>query len=172
MRQIAAAAGVHHALVHRYFGTKQDMVRHILVAEAQAIGGFARPDTDGADSLAAFREALVYVLTEGRTSLVLMMRAELDGMRPDRMLVDSARPLALLADWLERPGMKRSADDARVMAVILGAAIMGLATVAPLLSAGAGLGDDDPDGVLSQCIDALTRMFAGPLSQLETMPAQ
>ena len=44
VREIAAAAGVNHALVHRYFGTKNDMVAEILEGEAEAMSALARPE--------------------------------------------------------------------------------------------------------------------------------
>ena len=86
VRQIAAAAGVNHALVHRYFGTKREIVAEILQGEAQALGSMARPEDDTVASLAALGEVFSYVLTEGRTSLLLMLRAEIDGLAPERLL--------------------------------------------------------------------------------------
>ena len=64
VRQIAAAAGVNHALVHRYFGTKSDMVAAILLAEGEAMSAMGKPDADAGESLAAFRTVLEYILTD------------------------------------------------------------------------------------------------------------
>ncbi len=103
VRQIAAAAGVNHALVHRYFGTKSDMVAEILENEARAMSSMARPEADTVTSLAALGEIFMYTLTEGRTSLLLMLRAEIDGLAPERLLGGSPlRPLALLAELARR----------------------------------------------------------------------
>lgn len=166
VRQIAAAAGVDHALVHRYFGTKRDIVAEILRNEARAIAELGRPEADRATSLSAFRETLAYMLTDGRTSLLLLARAELDGMEPERLLEDSPlRPLAILAQWFARSGGRSRDDDPRITAMVLGAAVMGLATVAPLLSAGTGLADEDPDTVLRRCVDTLAGLAAGALAQ-------
>jgi len=37
VREIAARAGVNHALVHRHFGTKADVLEQMLVADAEAV---------------------------------------------------------------------------------------------------------------------------------------
>ena len=37
VREIAARAGVNHALVHRHFGTKADVLEQMLAAEAEAV---------------------------------------------------------------------------------------------------------------------------------------
>jgi AcrR family transcriptional regulator len=172
VREIAAAAGVNHALVHRYFGTKTDMVAEILLNEARILGELARPEADTEASLAAFREALAYLLTEGRTSLLLMTRAELDGLVPERLLEGSSlRPLALLARWFDDRGGDTPGTDARVLAMVLGAAVMGLATVAPMLSAGVGLDGEDPETVLHGCIDALVDVAAVALVPGQDPPA-
>jgi hypothetical protein len=42
----------------------------------------------------------------------------------------------------------------------LGAAIMGLAALQPILAAGAGLGDEDPDEVRRRCIDVIVGIAA------------
>jgi hypothetical protein len=44
-------------------------------------------------------------------------------------------------------------------------------TVAPMLSAGAGLDGEDPETVLRRCIDALVGFAAGALDQGQDPPA-
>lgn len=161
VRQIAAAAGVNHALVHRYFGTKREIVAEILQGEAQALGSMARPEDDTVASLASLGEVFSYVLTEGRTSLLLMLRAEIDGLAPERLL-DGAplRPLNILARWLEHHGLGTRATDPQVQAMVLGAALMGLAAVQPMLAAGVGLEGEDQEVVRQRCVDALVGLVA------------
>ncbi len=161
VREIAAAAGINHALVHRYFGTKSEIVAEILRREAGAMSAMATPGADTGTTLASLREILRYVLSGGRTSLLLMMRAELDGLAPER-LVDGLpwRPIDVLATWLERQGAGASGSDPRVMAVVLGAALMGLASVQPMLAAGAGLEDEDPAALTERCVDELVGFAA------------
>ena len=165
VRQIAAAAGVNHALVHRYFGTKRDIVAEILEGEAEAMSSMARPEADTAASLAALHEVFDYALTGGRTSLVLMLRAEIDGLAPERLLDGSPlRPLGLLAGWLEEQGSGTSGADPRVVAMVLGAALMGLASVQPMLTAGVGLEDEDPAALLQRCVDVLVGFAAAAIA--------
>lgn len=162
VREIAAAAGVNHALVHRYFGTKSDMVAQILNGEAAAMSLIAGPGADAVESSEALREVFAYALAEGRTSLLLMLRAEMDGLEPERLL-DGAptRPVGLLARWLERQGSVAVAADPKGAAMVLGAALVGLAALQPLLTAGAGLEGEDPKVVLGRCVDALVGFATG-----------
>jgi AcrR family transcriptional regulator len=156
VRKIAAAAGVNHALVHRYFGTKSDIVAAILENEAKAMSALARPEADALTSLAALREVFEYVLTGGRTSLVLMLRTELDGLAPERLLDGSSlRPLGILASWIEEQESDADGGDPRAVAMVLGAALMGLAAAQPMLTAGVALEAEDPEVVRQRCVDAL-----------------
>ena len=163
VREIAAAAGINHALVHRYFGTKDEMVAAIMLGEARALGEMATPEADAEASMASMAEAFRYMMAEGRTSLLLMLRAELDGMAPERLLDEAPlRPLRLLADWLAQnraPGAPPA--DPRVAAMVVGAALFGLAAAQPMLAAGVGLEDEPPDEVLRQCLQTAVALVAG-----------
>jgi AcrR family transcriptional regulator len=164
VREIAAEAGVNHARVHRYFGAKTDIVAEILEGEARAMSAMARPGADTVTSMAALREVFSYVLTGGRTSLLLMLRAEIDGLAP-ALLLDGAplRPFDPLARWLERRGPGAGEIDPRVVAMVLGAALMGPASVQPMLAAGVGLEGEDQEAVLQRCVDALVGVAAGAI---------
>ncbi len=162
VRQIAAAAGVNHALVHRYFGTKSDMVAAILLAEGEAMSAMGKPDADAGESLAAFRTVLEYILTDGHTSLLLMLRAEIDGFAPESLLGGAPlRPLGLLHEWFAERGA--GGVDPQVLAVVLGAAIMGFSAVQPMLSAGVGLAAEDPAEVRRRFIDAVVAVAASAI---------
>jgi AcrR family transcriptional regulator len=161
VRDIAAAAGVNHALVHRYFGAKADMVDAILASEAEAMSAMGRTDLGDEESLKALGTALEYLLTERRTSLLLMLRAEIDGLMPERLAGGAAaQPLGALESWLEAHGSGQAGAEPRELAMVLGAAILGLAALQPMLAAGAGLGDDDPDEVRRRCIDVIVGIAA------------
>lgn len=155
VRDIAAAAGVNHALVHRYFGAKNDIVGAILLAEGERMSAMGRPEADVETSLAAMREVMLHALTDGRTSLLLMLRAELDGLEPERMLGGAPlRPLVVLRAWLEEKSVAGSSVDAEAVAMVLAAAIMGLASCRPMLATGVGA-DGQDDDLLSRCVDVI-----------------
>jgi AcrR family transcriptional regulator len=159
VRQVAAAAGVNHALVHRYFGAKDEMVAAILLAEAEAMSALGRPEAGA--SLAAFRDVLTHALAGGRTSLLLMLRAEIDGLAPESLVSGAPlRPLAMLQAWLADHTPEGVEVDHRALAMVIGAAMMGLASCQPMLASGAGLDGDDPDEVLRRCVDLLVGVAA------------
>jgi AcrR family transcriptional regulator len=161
VRRIAATAGVNHALVHRYFGTKDEMVAAILFAEGERMSGMGRPEADPRTSLEALREVLRHALTEGRTSLLLMLRAEIDGLQPERMLEGSPlRPLVLLRSWIEEHAPQGVGVDAAAVTMVIGAAMMGLASCRPMLASGAGVAEQDDDEVLRRCLDVLMGVAA------------
>jgi AcrR family transcriptional regulator len=166
VRQIAARAGVNHALVHRYFGTKDEMVAAILLAEGQRMSALGRPEADAATSLAALRQVLVHALSDGRTSLLLMLRAEIDGMAPERLLAgEPLRPLVLLQDWLAEHAPERTRLDTQVLTMVIGAAMMGLVSCQPMLASGAGAEGQDQDELLRRCVDALVGVAAAAIGE-------
>ncbi len=161
VRQIAARAGVNHALVHRYFGTKDEMVGAILLAEGERMSAMGRPEADARTSLEAMRGVLRHALGEGRTSLMLMLRAEIDGLEPERMLDGSPlRPLTVLHDWLVERAPAGADVDAEALTMVVGAAMMGLASCAPMLASGAGAQSTDQDELLDRCVDVIVGVAA------------
>lgn len=76
VREIAAAAGVSHALVHRYLGSKEDVYRAMLVRRETVIHD-AAPDQD--DLLVATRLMLEEALHQ-RRYLRLIMHSALHGL--------------------------------------------------------------------------------------------
>jgi TetR/AcrR family transcriptional regulator, repressor for neighboring sulfatase len=166
VRQIAAQAGVNHALVHRYFGAKDDMVAAILLAEGERMSQMGRPGTDAATSLTALRQILLHALTEGRTSVLLMLRAEIDGLEPERMLEGaSLRPLVQLQEWLAEHTPGGSALDTQALTMVVGAAMMGLISCQPMLAAGAGAAGVDDEELLQRCVDVLVGIAAAAIGE-------
>src|SRR5687768_6549519 len=64
VREIAARAGVNHALVHRHFGTKSDVLKEMLALDAAAVvaavtdAGLPTSGTAGADVVTELLEVL------------------------------------------------------------------------------------------------------------------
>jgi AcrR family transcriptional regulator len=81
VRAIAERAGVSHALVHRYLGSKEDIYRAVLVAEEEAILQAAPADPDLlASATLMFRQALL----ENRRYIRLIAHSALHGLSYDQ----------------------------------------------------------------------------------------
>lgn len=165
VREIAAAAGVNHALVHRYCGTKDEMVREILRAEVRAVAAMAGPEPaeHPDEALARTRVALRYLLGPGRVTTLLVLRAELDGLAPERM-EGGPLPLELLSRAITRFAGVEHSEEARLAATVVGAAVLGLAAASPLLLTGTHLDDHDPADVLDRCVDVLGDLLAAAMT--------
>ena len=95
-----------------------------------------------------------------------MLRAEIDGLMPERLAGGAAaQPLGALESWLEAHASGAVGAGPRELAMVLGAAIMGLAALQPMLAAGAGLEDDDPDEVRRRCIDVIVGIAAAAIGR-------
>jgi AcrR family transcriptional regulator len=176
VRDIAAEAGVTHALVHRYFGTKEEMVGEILRREIQA--AVAIPvvtEANAVDPIELLRAMLAYGLTDARTTLQLITRAELAGLEPEKMLEPGVyRPIGLLAEWLRQeqaaraaaPGQERGLlPDPALVSAVVGGATFALQILGPWLMTAVGLAPeavaDRRDEILAILTDVVT-WAAGP----------
>jgi AcrR family transcriptional regulator len=166
IREIAAGAGVTHPLVHRYFGSKTDIVAEILRREVENIKDIVQQAPAGRcdEALDLIRQALRYSLTTGRTSMLLMLRAQMDGLATEHMLEEvSDRPVAILERWMEERPRRADLPDPRVVAVVVGAATLGLAAAQPWLWSTAGLDGRDADVQREQLIDVMICFLAHAL---------
>ena len=89
VRQIAAAAGVNHGLVHHYFGSKQELLREVVrtraaavMAEALAASTTLRIDEEG------FWAGRLWNTVNADDGWKVVVRALLDGYADDLMLPD------------------------------------------------------------------------------------
>jgi AcrR family transcriptional regulator len=150
VRDIAARAGVSHALVHRYLGTKEEILGKVLE--------FNRDEAARQEADSGMAAALAHGMPAARY-LQTAMRASLDGMP----LPDSAQ--------LPEPMMRslRLGDDARdsepsfeaqvrFSAVAAMAASMGIAE--DVFLAQSGLKDSDRDRVRDELKRLVTRIMA------------
>jgi AcrR family transcriptional regulator len=153
VRDIAAEAGVTHALVHRYFGTKEGMVAEILRREVQAASALSlAPDAGSADPAEVVRRMLLYGLTDASTTLLLIARAELAGLEPEKMVEPGElRPIGLLADWLGQEQAARTPTmgepeeplpDPGLVSAVIGGAVFALQILGPWLMTAVGLPAD------------------------------
>jgi AcrR family transcriptional regulator len=81
VRDIAKRAGVSHALVHHYIGSKSDLFRAVLARREDAILAPARDNPDLLESASLMlREGLAH----GRSHIRLIVRSALSGLPYDR----------------------------------------------------------------------------------------
>ena len=160
MRDIGAAAGVDHALIHQYFGTKEQLVETILRAELEATAALAPPPGAPAD-FASLRAGIAHFLGDGRPYARLIARAELAGFAPERFLDPaSGGPLRLMAQQLAAVQRRSGAPaeqlpDPDLVAAVLGATAFSLATLEPWLSAVLGLEPGELDARRDDVVDIL-----------------
>jgi AcrR family transcriptional regulator len=158
IRQIADKAEVDHALVLRYFGNKEQLLKTLLGDEALGFAGTL--DADEEVALQELRQLFTTALTEGRQVMRLLLRAELDGVTPERPFDDRQLPMGLFAEWLETHDAGASGVDPRAFAMLVSAAGFGLVAAEPLLAAAVGWQDEDPDAVREKCVEAQVALTA------------
>jgi AcrR family transcriptional regulator len=124
VRDIAERAGVNHALVHRHFGTKADVLEQVLAEEgaavAEAVAAVGVPDAAGADGRVV--AALLDVLASRPTYWRALARTVLD--HPDVAVAGTRSTTDLFSGlWRERAG--GSAPSAAAGAAVLGWLVFG-----------------------------------------------
>jgi AcrR family transcriptional regulator len=109
VREIAARAGVNHALVHRHFGTKADVLEQMLAADAEAVvaavveSGLPTSGEAGGDVVAELLDLLAARPSYWRT----LVHAVLDS--PEAALPGTALTTELFS------GLWRDGDDERAV---------------------------------------------------------
>jgi AcrR family transcriptional regulator len=151
VRDVAAEAGVNHGLVHRYFGSKEALVRAAVQRLSEQVYG-----ADAEARTGWFLERL----RDHPDAAVLVARACLDG--PHDLLGAAAPPPELLDRLLARvdAGLKRAGApaDARVVNALATAALLGWFAFRPLLVAGYRL-PRDADDQLAALVAGLDRLL-------------
>ena len=152
VRDIAALADVNPTLVHRYFGSKRNLMRaaferadHHVMAQIEEM-----PDVVKGGP-AVFHAAL-----QEREIVAALARASLDGALDD---LPSGRPAvgALLERFLceLEGGQTRGRHDPRVVVACLTSATMGYALFGPFIRRGVGLDGESDAGVEAAMVAVL-----------------
>ena len=162
VRDIAGRAGVSHALVHRYLGSKADIFRTVLARNEHAILAAAPGNPDLLESASLM---LRQGLAHGRSHIRLIVRSAMSGLAYDRTtgrfeaterLIELAERAAASAPPAERA--EKDLDPRIVIACVV-ALFLGWAATESWVRPAAGLGDMDDDELL----DGIERVVLGIL---------
>ncbi len=165
VRDIAAAARVNHALVHRHFGAKHDVLRAVL---ERAVEEIAVATNEIADSRASLRERFKFV-AEHEDYWRVLARAILDNENPrtlQRDFPNVRRMIELLQAEQQQPHAQQQHAlplgpvDARIVVGAISALSMGWLLFEPFLLIATGLDAEDRHKVREQVIQMLQDMFA------------
>ena len=149
VRDVAKAAGVTHGLVHHYFGTKEQLIAEVLksaiLSSAEVLA--ANPITASPDSLDVLRRVIRHFLTDGRTTALLIARAELAGFEPEKYLPGVVSTVGIMAERFAELQAEIKPKEPRIdpalASVCVGAAMFGLTILHPWLMIAAGLPPED-----------------------------
>ena len=161
VRDIAEAAQVSHGLVQRYFGTREQMVEGIIRQEIEAYAALPLSWPNGTDGSSHerqdFREWLKAGMPHFHDFAAIIVRAELGGVEPGRMLDPGIRtPAAQLAEAIEAhraEGSPRPRMDARLVSTYVNAALFAFSTMSPWLMASVGLAPEEYEARLDEILD-------------------
>lgn len=168
IRDIAEAAQVSHGLVQRYFGSREQMVEGIIREEIEAYAArpLVWPNGSGvsAEERRDFRERLKAGLPQFHDFAALIVRAELGGVNPGRMLDPStptpARQLAEAIEAHRAEGSRRVGMDPRMVSAYVNAALFAFSTMAPWLMASVGLTPDEYEARLDEILEISVDLIA------------
>jgi len=165
VRDIAATAGVNHALVHRHFGSKQEVLRAVLEQAAREMAAVV----ETLPTVHAGLDALLTASVEREMYWRALARAILDGENPQVLQRDfpTIRQLiALLQKERHQAGPDAEAHspsslDARVVIGTLSALMLGWVVFEPYLLRATGLEKDDRKQIREQVVQMLHMMIDG-----------
>jgi AcrR family transcriptional regulator len=156
VREIAARADVNAALAHRYFGSKQNLMRAAMAKSQRAIAANLSQMTDVRRDL-----GLLYEATVGEKEFVAVLaRASLDGVLPE---FPAGYPtMGGLVERIEAELRTAAAGrhDPRVVVACLSSLTLGYALFGEFVRRGTGL-DGLPSEELDATIQEVLREIAG-----------
>ncbi|MEO6605410.1 MAG: TetR/AcrR family transcriptional regulator [Aeromicrobium sp.] len=150
VRDIAARAGINHALVHRHFGTKADVLEQTLAAEAQGVveavveSGLPTRGMASPEVVAELLDLLAASPSYWRT----LVHAVLDS--PEAALPGTALTTELFS------GLWRDSDpDDAVQTAVAGASVLGWLIFGGFISDATGAEPEDVRRAVAEQISAL-----------------
>ncbi len=165
IRMIGEAADINHTLVIRHFGSKENLWAQVLENAVNYFAGFpsTQKDRDPAEVLARMRRMFLQYLTNDdvKTALMLIMRAEMDGLAPSSIVSQSSERLVNKTARIIRSLQTGShLPDPDVAAVIIMGSMASLVTISPWLLSAVDLTPDDYERRKGEFVDMLINMIA------------
>lgn len=157
LRKIAAVAGINHAMIIRYYGSKEALVTEILHQRILDITSMpqATPPEDMESALLNLKNIIRTNLNDDIT-MKLIIRASLDGLKPESYLKEGfPRASTLLVQWMKTGQKGSDLPDARMIAVILTGAMFSLTAQSPWLLSSVGLEPDSFEAYKEELVDAM-----------------
>ena len=158
IREIAARAGVSHALVHRYMGTKEDIFAAALDMARKDAADYWVSEHGMSKTAGTFDSDL----PPGRY-VRLVMRAALDGVKispEDLKLPHADRMLAMLATTQFPVDDAEKGFDVRLIFTAITAMAAGMAVAEKLFLVQSGLESEDPEHVYSELNRLIRRIVS------------
>lgn len=146
IRKIAEEAGVNHAIIIRYFGSKEELVQEILIREISMLTSKypIKPGQSSIKTIQGIRGILLNNLVTEKNTMRLIIRSELDGLSPESYLDENnERAANLIAKWIASQQVDKNLPDARYVSLIIIGAIFSLSSMAPWLMTSVGFQPDD-----------------------------
>ena len=147
VREVADRAGVNHALIHRHFGTKEELLRVVLAEAVERMADVARHTTNTGEDI---RE-LVAAMRQEEPAIRLLGWAILAGYPIEQVWPEYPafqKVHDVLTDEQERSGGRGDREDPRIVVATGTAMLFGWILFRPFLERAAGLTDIDDDDVL------------------------
>jgi TetR/AcrR family transcriptional regulator, repressor for neighboring sulfatase len=146
VREIAAQAGVNHGLVHRHFGSKEEVLRAVLQGMFSDVGAVAQAQLD--PSSPDFIKRLFPVAAKRKQDWAILMRAVLDGFDFNAAGYQFPITGAVVAHVAGKRGKKDREALERAGAIIAGG--IGWLLLEPYLTSVLGLPQKEHDALLTK----------------------
>jgi AcrR family transcriptional regulator len=158
VRDIAVRAGVNATFVHRYFGSKQNLMRAAVQRAQDRLAARIEEVPDVVEGAAA----IVHATLQERELLATLVRATLDGVFDDIPAENPAmeRLLGRFRSEAARRGGS-GPHDPRIVVACLSAATVGYALLGDFIRQGTGMADlpdDEVEGLLVAVLRDVARM--------------
>ncbi len=158
VRDIAVRAGVNATFVHRYFGSKQNLMRAAVQRAQDRLAARIEEVPDVVEGAAA----IVHATLQERELLATLVRATLDGVFDDIPAENPAmeRLLGRFRSEAARRGGS-GPHDPRIVVTCLSAATVGYALLGDFIRQGTGMADlpdDEVEGLLVAVLRDVARM--------------